>query len=129
LPKARLIRDDKGLRAVVGRVARYIAAPVGRFGLPLDLRGTELQRRVWNEVRKIRFGQTSTYSDIAAAIGAPKAIRAVAQSCSRSWFSFAVPCHRVLHKGADDSVRRRRKDGVQYRWADYEARLADRCRA
>ncbi len=125
-PKAELVRDDQGERGVVAKVARYIAMPRGRFGLPLDLRGTELQKRVWNEVRKIRFGETSTYSEIAAAIGAPKAIRAVAASCSRSWFSFAVPCHRVLHKGADDAIRRRRKDGVQYRWADYEARLKRR---
>ena len=123
-PRAQLVRDEKRLQAAVARVAKFIAAPVGRFDLALDLRGTELQKRVWNEVRKIPFGETSTYSKIAAAIGAPQAIRAVAQSCSRSWLSFAVPCHRVLHKGADAAVRRRRKDGVQYRWADYEARLA-----
>jgi len=123
-PKAQLIHDRKAMRALVGRVARYIAAPVERFDLPVELRGTELQKRVWNEVRKIPFGETSTYAKIAAAIGAPKAIRAVAQSCSRSWFAFAVPCHRVLHTGANDAVRRRRSDGVQYRWADYEANLA-----
>jgi AraC family transcriptional regulator of adaptative response/methylated-DNA-[protein]-cysteine methyltransferase len=62
------------------------------------------------------FGETSTYSKIAEAIGAPKAIRAVAQSCSRSWFAFAVPCHRVLHTG-------RRREGRQYDWVDYEAKL------
>ena len=125
-PKAALVRDEKGARALQAKVARFIAMPRGRFGSPLELRGTELQKRVWNEVRKIPFGKTSTYSKIAEAIGAPRAIRAVAQSCSRSWFSFAVPCHRVLHKGADEGARRRRNDGVQYRWADYEARLAGR---
>ena len=125
-PKAELLRDDRGERDRIAKVTRFIAMPRGRFGLPLDLRGTELQKRVWSEVRKIPFGKTSTYSKIAEAIGAPKAIRAVAQSCSRSWFSFAVPCHRVLHKGADEAVRRRREDGVQYRWANYEARLASR---
>jgi O-6-methylguanine DNA methyltransferase len=72
-------------------------------------------------VRKIPFGKTSTYAKVAAAIGAPKAIRAVAQSCSRSWFAFAIPCHRVLHTGG-----KRRREGVQYRWADYEAGLAAR---
>ena len=123
-PKAELVRDEKGERGAVAKAARYIAMPRGRFGLPLDLRGTDLQKRVWNEVRKIPFGETSTYARVAAAIGAPKAIRAVAQSCSRSWFSFAVPCHRVLHTGADRDPRRRRKEGVQYRWAAYEARLA-----
>jgi AraC family transcriptional regulator of adaptative response/methylated-DNA-[protein]-cysteine methyltransferase len=128
LPKAKLIRDEKGMRAVVGRVASYIAAPAGKFDMALDLRGTELQKRVWNEVRKIPFGKTSTYSRIAAAIGAPRAIRAVAQSCSRNWLAFAVPCHRVLHEGAGAAVHKRRKEGVQYRWADYEARLAARRR-
>ena len=116
-PKANLVRDEKGSRATVAKVRRYIAAPFRPFPLPLDIRGTELQQRVWHEVRKIPFGETSTYARIAKAIGAPKAIRAVASSCSRSWFAFAVPCHRVLHTG-------RRRDGRQYDWVDYEAKLA-----
>jgi AraC family transcriptional regulator of adaptative response/methylated-DNA-[protein]-cysteine methyltransferase len=120
-PKARLVCDEKTSKATVANVARYIAAPFRPFALPLDIRGTELQRRVWSEVRKISFGETSTYSKIAAAIGAPKAIRAVAQSCSRSWFAFAIPCHRVLHTGATPG---RRREGRQYEWVEYEARLA-----
>src|SRR5919108_5677472 len=116
-PKANLVRDEKGSKPTVAKVVRYIAAPFRPFALPLDIRGTELQQRVWSEVRKIPFGETSTYSRIAAAIGAPKAIRAVANSCSRSWFAFAVPCHRVLHAG-------RGGEGRQYDWVDYEARLA-----
>ena len=120
-PKATLMRDEKAMKATLGRVARYIAAPFRPFKLPLDIRGTELQQRVWSEVRKIPFGATSTYSKVAAAIGAPKAIRAVAQSCSRSWFAFAVPCHRVLHSGATPG---RRREGRQYDWVDYEAKLA-----
>ena len=116
-PKASLVRDEKGSKATVAKVARYIAAPFRPFALPLDIRGTDLQQRVWREVRMIPFGGTSTYTKIAAAIGAPKAIRAVAQSCSRSWFAFAVPCHRVLHTG-------RRREGRQYDWVDYEAKLA-----
>jgi len=121
-PKANLVRDEKGGKATVAKVSRYIAAPLRPFALPLDIRGTDLQQRVWNEVRKIPFGETSTYSRIAEAIGAPKAIRAVAGSCSRSWFAFAVPCHRVLHTGGATSQQRR--DGRQYRWVDYEAKLA-----
>ena len=120
-PKANLVRDEKGSKATVAKVARYIAAPLRPFALPLDIRGTELQQRVWREVRNIPFGETSTYSKIAEAIGAPKAIRAVAQSCSRSWFAFAVPCHRVLHTGATSG---RRREGRQYEWVDYEAKLA-----
>ncbi len=118
-PKAHLVRDEKGSKARVAKVARYIAAPFRPFALPLDIRGTALQQRVWNEVRRIPFGQTSTYSEIAKAIGNPKAIRAVASSCSRSWFAFAVPCHRVLHTGATSRARQ----GRQYEWVDYEAKL------
>jgi AraC family transcriptional regulator, regulatory protein of adaptative response / methylated-DNA-[protein]-cysteine methyltransferase len=121
-PKANLVRDEKGSKATVAKVARYIAAPFRPFALPLDIRGTDLQQRVWSEVRKIPFGETSTYSKIAEAIGAPKAIRAVAGACSRSWFAFAVPCHRVLHKGG--ATAQTRRDGRQYRWVDYEAKLA-----
>jgi AraC family transcriptional regulator of adaptative response/methylated-DNA-[protein]-cysteine methyltransferase len=118
--KANLVRDEKGSKDTVAKVARYIAAPFRPFALPLDIRGTELQRRVWSEVGKIPFGETSTYSAIAAAIGAPKAIRAVASSCSRSWFAFAIPCHRVLHTGATPG---RGRQGRQYEWVEYEARL------
>ena len=121
-PKANLIRDEKSSKATVAKVGRYIAAPFRPFALPLDVRGTELQLRVWSEVRKIPFGETSTYSRIADAIGSPKAIRAVASSCSRSWFAFAIPCHRVLHKGG--ATAQNRRDGRQYGWVDYEARLA-----
>ncbi|HUQ25695.1 MAG TPA: methylated-DNA--[protein]-cysteine S-methyltransferase [Burkholderiales bacterium] len=121
-PKANLVRDEKGSKATVAKVVLYIAAPFRPFALPLDIRGTDLQQRVWSEVRKIPFGATSTYSSIAEAIGAPKAIRAVAQSCSRSWFAFAVPCHRVLHKGG--ATRQDRRGGRQYRWVDYETKLA-----
>lgn len=124
-PKAELVLDAKGMKGPLARVSRYIAAPFRPFPLPLDIRGTELQRHVWDAVRKIPFGETSTYTKIAAAIGAPKAIRAVAQSCSRSWFAFAVPCHRVLHTGTMPGNRRA---GRQYDWADYEARLAARRR-
>ena len=126
LPKAKLVRDEKGCQATVAKVAAYIAAPFRPFRLPLDIRGTELQQRVWEEVRRIPFGQTSSYTKIAEAIGHPKAIRAVAQSCSRSWFAFAVPCHRVLHKGG--ATEQNRRDGRQYRWVDYEATLAGEAR-
>ena len=121
-PKAKLVRDEARNQAIVAKVGRYVAAPFRPFPLALDLRGTELQKRVWSEVRKIPFGETSTYSQIAQAIGVPRAIRAVANSCSRSWFAFAVPCHRVLHKGG--STAQKRRDGRQYRWVDYEAKLA-----
>ena len=117
--KANLVRDEKGSKATVAKVARYIAAPLRPFALPLDIRGTDLQQRVWAEVRKIPFGETSTYSRIAEAIGSPRAIRAVASACSRSWFAFAIPCHRVLHTG-------RPREGRQYEWVEYEAKLGEK---
>jgi AraC family transcriptional regulator, regulatory protein of adaptative response / methylated-DNA-[protein]-cysteine methyltransferase len=123
-PKANLVRDEKKVRRMVAKVARYIAAPFAPFASALDVRGTALQQRVWSEVRKIPFGETSTYSRIAEAIGKPRAIRAVANSCSRSGFAFAIPCHRVLHKGG--ATAKKRRDGRQYRWVDYEAKLAGR---
>ena len=125
-PEAKLVNDEARSRGAVAKVARYIAAPYRPFALVLDIRGTELQRRVWSEVRRIPFGETSTYSKIAEAIGMPRAIRAVANSCSRSRFAFAVPCHRVLHKGG--ATARNRRDGRQYRWVDYEAKLAAKAR-
>ena len=123
-PKAELVRDEKRQEALVAKVARYVAAPVRPFTLPLDIRGTELQKRVWDEVRKIPFGETSTYAKVAAAIGMPKAIRAVASSCSRCWLGFAIPCHRVLHSGASPGSRK----GPQYDRVNYEAKLAARRR-
>jgi AraC family transcriptional regulator, regulatory protein of adaptative response / methylated-DNA-[protein]-cysteine methyltransferase len=119
-PKAELIHDEKGCAPQVGQAVRYIGKPAGRFALALDIRGTELQKRVWREIRKIPFGKTSSYAKIATAIGAPKAIRAVASACSRSWFAFAIPCHRVLHTGAAPGSRRQ---GRQYDWVEYEAKL------
>ena len=118
--KAKLIRDPKGCKQALRKAIDYVAAPFGRFPLPLDLRGTEFQKRVWEEVRKIPVGKSSSYTKIAEAIGAPKAIRAVASSCSRCLHSFAVPCHRVLHKGGDarDPNGKRR-----LRWVEYEKRF------
>ena len=125
-PKARLILDRKGCGTELRKVIEYVAAPVGAFRLPLDMRGTDFQRSVWDEVRKIPIGECSSYTKIAEAIGAPKAIRAVASSCSRCMFAFAVPCHRVLHKGGDarDANGRRR-----LRWVAYEAKRLAALRA
>jgi AraC family transcriptional regulator of adaptative response/methylated-DNA-[protein]-cysteine methyltransferase len=119
-PKAVLSRDEAQCDALVSKVASYIAWPEGRFKLALDVRGTDFQKRVWDEVRKVPFGQTSTYSKIADAVGAPKAMRAVGSSCTRCWFAFAIPCHRVTHAGAATPAGR---EGRRYRWVAYEAKL------
>lgn len=122
-PKAILTRDEKGCKTAVAKAIKYVAAPIGPFDLRLDIRGTPFQQRVWREVRKIPFGQTSTYSTIAEAIDAPRAVRAVGSTCTHNWWAFAVPCHRVLHKGAASPQRRNRPGSIQYRWVDYEAKL------
>ena len=122
-PKASLIHDARACKSVLGKVIRYVARPRGRLKLPLDLRGTELQKRVWREVEKIPAGQVTSYAKVAAAIGAPKAVRAVASSCTRCWHAFAVPCHRVLHGAAAKSARRDPQHARRYRWVDYEAKL------
>ena len=122
-PKVKLVRDEGACRSVVGKVTNYVASPSGCLDLPLDLRGTEFQKRVWRAVQKIPAGKTSTYSAIAAAIGAPKAVRAVASSCTRCWHAFAVPCHRVLHGVGASAARRDPRHARRYRWADHEANL------
>lgn len=118
-PKAELVHDEKGCAPAVAKVVRYIARPFGPFKLPLDIRGTAFQQRVWREVRKIPCGETSSYTKIAEAIGAPKAVRAVASSCARCWLAFAIPCHRVLHSAPGKGAR----EGRRYHWVEYEAKL------
>jgi AraC family transcriptional regulator of adaptative response/methylated-DNA-[protein]-cysteine methyltransferase len=121
-PKANLVRNEKEAKALVSRVLGYIEAPVGAFGLPLDIRGTPFQRRVWEEVRKIPIGETSTYSRIAERIDAPNAIRAVANTCAANGVAFAVPCHRVLHK---DGTGYGPPKGRQHRFLEHEAKALE----
>ena len=106
-PKARIVPDESGLAAIVTAVVAFMAEPRAALDLPLDLRGTAFQLRVWEALRRIPLGQTTTYGALAAAMGEPKAIRAVARGCARNPVSLAVPCHRVL--GADGSL-------TGYRW-------------
>jgi AraC family transcriptional regulator of adaptative response/methylated-DNA-[protein]-cysteine methyltransferase len=74
--------------------------------LPLDVRGTAFQQRVWQALREIPAGSTATYSDIAGRIGAPKAVRAVAQACAANLVALAIPCHRVIrHDGGLSGYR------------------------
>jgi AraC family transcriptional regulator of adaptative response/methylated-DNA-[protein]-cysteine methyltransferase len=95
-PEARLIDSARDLENVVMAVVQLIEAPATGVNLPLDLRGTAFQRRVWRALRRIRPGETASYRDIAARIGAPRAVRAVAQACGANHLAVAVPCHRVI---------------------------------
>ncbi|MBX3481679.1 MAG: bifunctional DNA-binding transcriptional regulator/O6-methylguanine-DNA methyltransferase Ada [Caulobacter sp.] len=95
-PKANLIGDDAGFDALVARVVGLVERPDQGLDLPLDVRGTAFQQRVWQALRQIPAGTTATYRDIAAAIGQPKAVRAVAGACAANALAIAIPCHRVV---------------------------------
>jgi AraC family transcriptional regulator of adaptative response/methylated-DNA-[protein]-cysteine methyltransferase len=95
-PKAALIGGDEGFEALVARVVAFVEAPTRGLDLPLDVRGTAFQERVWQALRAIPAGTTATYTDVAAAIGLPKAVRAVAQACGANPAAVAIPCHRVV---------------------------------
>jgi len=95
-PQARLIGDDKAFEQWVSKVVGLVEAPALGLDLPLDVRGTAFQQRVWQALREIPAGATASYSDIAERIGAPKAVRAVAQACASNAIAVAIPCHRVV---------------------------------
>jgi len=95
-PRARLLGGDAHYETLVSQVVGMIEAPRTGFGLPLDIRGTAFQRRVWEALRDVRAGRTVSYADVAAAIGAPKAVRAVAGACAANNIAVAIPCHRVV---------------------------------
>jgi AraC family transcriptional regulator of adaptative response/methylated-DNA-[protein]-cysteine methyltransferase len=95
-PKATLIGNESGFEALVAKVVGLVEQPGAGFDLPLDIRGTAFQQRVWKALRQIPLGSTATYTDIARQIGMPKAVRAVAQACGANSLAVAIPCHRVI---------------------------------
>ncbi len=106
-PAAVLVAEDPKLKDWADRIVRFITAPSQALDLPLDIRGTAFQARVWRALQKIPLGRTATYSEIARALGQPKAVRAVARACAANNLAVLVPCHRVI-----------REDGelAGYRW-------------
>jgi AraC family transcriptional regulator of adaptative response/methylated-DNA-[protein]-cysteine methyltransferase len=106
-PSAELAGGDVQFERLVALVVGFVEAPATGLELPLDIRGTVFQQRVWQALRAIPAGQTASYAEIAAAIGAPKAVRAVASACAANTLAVAIPCHRVV-----------RQDGALsgYRW-------------
>ena len=95
-PKASLVGGDKGFEDLVAEVVGFVEAPAQGLDLPLDVRGTAFQQRVWRALRDIPAGSTATYGEIAKRIGRPKAVRAVAQACATNAIAVAIPCHRVV---------------------------------
>lgn len=95
-PRAALIGGDADFEKLVSRVVGFVEAPRLGLDLPLDVRGTAFQQRVWQALREIPAGKTVSYTDIARRIGAPKAVRAVAGACAANTLAVAIPCHRVV---------------------------------
>lgn len=106
-PRANWIGADAELERLLAQVVGLVEAPHRGLDLPLDIRGTAFQRRVWQALREIPAGATSSYTEIASRVGAPSSVRAVAQACAANPLALAIPCHRVV-----------RKDGglAGYRW-------------
>jgi AraC family transcriptional regulator of adaptative response/methylated-DNA-[protein]-cysteine methyltransferase len=106
-PNANLISADRGFERLVAQVVGFVEAPRIGLDLPLDVRGTAFQQRVWQALRGIPAGKTASYAEVARRIGKPKAVRAVAQACGANKIAVAIPCHRVV-----------KNDGVLsgYRW-------------
>jgi len=99
--KAHLIGGDAEYESFVARVVGFVEAPALGLDLPLDVRGTAFQQRVWQALREIPVGQTVSYSDVARKIGAPKSMRAVAGACANNNIAVAIPCHRVVRNDGD----------------------------
>lgn len=95
----RLIGGDPGFEHLIARVIGYVEVPSLGLDLPLDVRGTAFQQRVWQALRDIPVGSTATYAEIANRIGEPKAARAVAGACAANAIGVAIPCHRVVRTG------------------------------
>jgi AraC family transcriptional regulator of adaptative response/methylated-DNA-[protein]-cysteine methyltransferase len=117
-PRARLVGGDAAYEQLVARVVGLVEAPGHGLELPLDVRGTAFQQRVWLALREIPVGKTETYSSIAEKIGSPQSVRAVAGACAANAHAVAIPCHRVV----------RRDGGLSgYRWGvERKRELIDR---
>jgi len=95
-PWAELRENGAGLASCVAALERYLEGRSQRLELPLDVRGSQFQRRVWDAIRAIPYGETRSYAQLAGAIGRPTAVRAVAGACGANPVALAVPCHRVV---------------------------------
>ncbi|GHD56551.1 methylated-DNA--[protein]-cysteine S-methyltransferase [Jeongeupia chitinilytica] len=106
-PKARIGQGDETTVALLAQVLALISRPAHAIAVPLDARGTAFQQAVWQALRQIPAGETRSYAELAKALGAPSAVRAVAGACAANPLAVVVPCHRVL-----------RSDGTisGYRW-------------
>jgi AraC family transcriptional regulator of adaptative response/methylated-DNA-[protein]-cysteine methyltransferase len=113
-PKATIVRDEDGLKELVEGALAAIQQPLAMPDLPIDVAGTAFQEAVWRELRKIPAGETRSYADIAAAIGHPKAVRAVGSANGDNHVCVLIPCHRVIRSdgslgGYGGGIERKKK--------------------
>ncbi|MGH0035767.1 MAG: methylated-DNA--[protein]-cysteine S-methyltransferase [Myxococcota bacterium] len=101
LPFARIRRDDAALAAWCAPLVDIIAGREPRTPVPLDVRGSQLQERVWKELESIPRGQTRSYGELARAVGMERGARAVARACATNPVPLAIPCHRVVGRGGE----------------------------
>jgi AraC family transcriptional regulator of adaptative response/methylated-DNA-[protein]-cysteine methyltransferase len=102
-PGADLVGGDGRFEKWIARVVGFVDSPRVGLDLPLDIRGTAFQQRVWKGLQQIPVGQTVSYLDLAKKIGLPKSVRAVARACSANTLAVAIPCHRVIRTDGDIS--------------------------
>lgn len=115
---AEIVEGDRAFARLVARVIDAVEHPARELDLPLDVRGTAFQHRVWRALRRIKAGETRSYAEIARSLGAPTASRAVAAACGANPIAVAIPCHRVIR--ADASL-------AGYRWGvERKAELLER---
>jgi len=100
-PQAELIGADAAFECLVAQVIGLVDMPAQSHSLPLDVRGTAFQQRVWQALRDIPPGQTLSYTELARRIGSPTSVRAVARACASNMLAVAIPCHRVVRLNGD----------------------------
>src|SRR5262249_30946490 len=100
-PRAQLVGADAGFEQLVAQVVGLVEQPQVGSELPLDIRGTAFQQRVWKALRRIPAGKTASYRDLARRIAARRSVRAVAQACAANALAVAIPCHRVVRTDGD----------------------------
>ncbi len=96
---AELVNGDRGFKGTLAKAIALVDRPRGAVDLSLDVRGTAFQKKVWSALRQIGVGQTASYAEIAARVGKPRAVRAVARACAANPIAVAIPCHRVVRTG------------------------------
>jgi O-6-methylguanine DNA methyltransferase len=91
-----IVRDDRKNQKVLSQLKKYLEGDLRRFDGPLDMRGTPFEKKVWSALKKIPYGRTRSYKEIAETIGHPKAFRAVGNANGRNSIPLIIPCHRVI---------------------------------